>query len=87
MMLGHEHARQPRTRKVTFIADDRPPPPPIERGRTPAPRDDDAAALPTDARIKQKEKLKAENEAGIKPSQIPKKVEEGDGDCGEDLKD
>ena len=36
--------------------------------------------------VNKKKKLKAEKEAGIKPRKIPKKVEQGDDDCGEDLK-
>ena len=47
---------------------------------------DDVTALPTDSRIKQKERLKQEKEAGIKPRQIPKHVEDGHDDCGDDLK-
>ena len=42
-------------------------------------------AHPTEARIKQKEKLKAEKEAGIKPRKIKKHIEPGNDDCGEDL--
>eukprot|EP00959_Pyramimonas_sp_CCMP1952_P018118 383640-Pyramimonas_sp.AAC.1 len=34
-------------------------------------------ALPTDARLKQKEMQRADKEAGIKPRKIPKVVEEG----------
>eukprot|EP00959_Pyramimonas_sp_CCMP1952_P440603 9224553-Pyramimonas_sp.AAC.1 len=38
------------------------------------------------AAIKQKEKQKADKEAGIKPRKIPEIVEEGNDDCGDDLK-
>ena len=41
--------------------------------------------LPTESRIKQKERIKAEKEAGIKPRKIKKHVEDGNDDCGEDL--
>ena len=47
---------------------------------------DDVIALPTDSRNKQKERLKQEKEAGIKPRKIPKHVEDGHDDCGADLK-
>ena len=42
-------------------------------------------ALPTESRIKQKERLKAEKEAGIKPRQPSKHIKDGNDDCGEDL--
>eukprot|EP00959_Pyramimonas_sp_CCMP1952_P423116 8863216-Pyramimonas_sp.AAC.1 len=44
------------------------------------------AALPTDARIKEKETHKVDKEAGIKSRKIPKVVEDGNDDCGEYLK-
>eukprot|EP00959_Pyramimonas_sp_CCMP1952_P353349 7402947-Pyramimonas_sp.AAC.1 len=45
----------------------------------------DEQVLPTESRIKQKEKLKAEKEAGIKPRRIKKHVEDGNDDCGAEL--
>ena len=44
-----------------------------------------AEALPTDARIAQKERLKQMKEMGIKPKKRKQHVEEGTDDCGEDL--
>ena len=44
-----------------------------------------AEALPTDARIAQKERLKKMKEQGIKPQKRKQHVEEGNDDCGEDL--
>eukprot|EP00959_Pyramimonas_sp_CCMP1952_P245178 5124214-Pyramimonas_sp.AAC.1 len=44
----------------------------------------DEQVLPTESRIKQKERLKAEKEAGIKPRRIKKHVEDGNDDCGDD---
>ena len=41
--------------------------------------------FPTDARIKQKERLKAMKEQGLKPKKKRIYVEPGDDDCGEDL--
>ena len=41
--------------------------------------------FPTDARIKQKERLKAMKEQGLKPKKKKIYVEPGDDDCGEDL--
>eukprot|EP00959_Pyramimonas_sp_CCMP1952_P098475 2058797-Pyramimonas_sp.AAC.1 len=41
---------------------------------------------PTEPRIKQKERLKRDKEAGIKPRKIKKTIEAGDDDCGDDLK-
>ena len=35
--------------------------------------------------MRQKEMVKADEEAGIKPEKIPKRVEEGNDDCGDDL--
>ena len=43
-----------------------------------------AKAYPTDARIRQKERLKRDKEDGIKPKKRPKIVEEGNDDCGDD---
>ena len=45
-----------------------------------------ACAFPTEARIKQKERLKADKEAGIKPKKQKKHVEPGNDDCGDDLR-
>ena len=45
----------------------------------------EGTTLPTESRIKQKERFKAEREAGIKPRKIKKRVEDGNDDCGEDL--
>ena len=39
----------------------------------------------TDARIKQKEKLNNDKGAGITPKKIPKHVEDGEDDCGDDF--
>ena len=44
-----------------------------------------AEALPTDARIAQKERLKQMKELGVKPKKRKQHVEEGNDDCGEDL--
>ena len=41
--------------------------------------------FPTDARIRQKERLKAMKEQGLKPKKKKVYVEPGDDDCGEDL--
>ena len=42
-------------------------------------------AHPTEARIRQKEKLKKDKEAGIKPRKRKFKVEPGSDDCGDDI--
>ena len=85
--MGSGNIAVPRQRRVTIIEDDdRLPPPSIERGKALPTIHESETALPTESRIKQKEKLKAEKEAGIKPRKIPQKVEQGDDDCGEYLK-
>ena len=87
VLRGQGKDALPRTRRVTIIEDDdRLPPPSIERGNALTTIYESETALPTESRIKQKEKLKAEKEAGIKPRKIPQKVEPGHDDCGEDLK-
>ena len=53
---------------------------------TPVSQSQPRVALPTEARIKQKEKLSADTEAGIKPRRVTKQIEDGNDDCGEDLK-
>eukprot|EP00959_Pyramimonas_sp_CCMP1952_P288367 6030064-Pyramimonas_sp.AAC.1 len=68
----------------------------IERGRVPrsipecptlsSPGTAQQTVVLTDARIKQTEQHKADEEAGIKPRKIPQLVEEGNDDCGDDLK-
>eukprot|EP00959_Pyramimonas_sp_CCMP1952_P411411 8621069-Pyramimonas_sp.AAC.1 len=45
----------------------------------------DEQVLPTESRIKQKGRLKAEKEAGMKPRRIEKHVEDGNDDCVDDL--
>eukprot|EP00959_Pyramimonas_sp_CCMP1952_P335919 7033884-Pyramimonas_sp.AAC.1 len=45
----------------------------------------DEQALPTESRIKLKERLNAEKEAGIKLRRIKQHVEDGNDDCGDDL--
>ena len=40
---------------------------------------------PTEARLRQKERLKKDKEAGIKPNKRKKVVEEGNDDCGDDI--
>eukprot|EP00959_Pyramimonas_sp_CCMP1952_P026121 548312-Pyramimonas_sp.AAC.1 len=50
------------------------------------PETEQQTALSTYARIEQKGKQKADKEAGIKPRKIPKLVEEGNDDSGDDLK-
>ena len=42
-------------------------------------------SFPTEARLRQKEKQKADKEAGIKPKKRPQHIEHGDDDCGDDL--
>eukprot|EP00959_Pyramimonas_sp_CCMP1952_P454130 9469413-Pyramimonas_sp.AAC.1 len=86
---------RPRPRRVAFVDDDRLPPTSIERGRalrslpefpTLSSADvEQQTSRPTDARVKQKEKHNADKEAGIKPRKMPKIVEEGSDDCGDDL--
>eukprot|EP00959_Pyramimonas_sp_CCMP1952_P246358 5149546-Pyramimonas_sp.AAC.1 len=44
----------------------------------------DEQVLPTESRIKQKDRLNAEKEAGIKPRRMKKHVEDGNDDCGDD---
>ena len=44
-------------------------------------------AFSADARARQQEKLKAGKRAGVKREKIPKRVEGGSGDCGDDLSD
>ena len=44
-----------------------------------------ANSFPTEARLRQKEKLKRDKEAGIKPKKRKKIVEPGNDDCGDDL--
>ena len=44
----------------------------------------DEVTLPTESRIKQKERLKAEKEAGTNPRKIKEHIEDGSDDCGED---
>eukprot|EP00959_Pyramimonas_sp_CCMP1952_P117436 2454864-Pyramimonas_sp.AAC.1 len=51
-----------------------------------SPDTEQQTALPTDARNKQKEQQKVDKEAGNKPRGIPKLVEDGSDDCGEDLR-
>eukprot|EP00959_Pyramimonas_sp_CCMP1952_P446950 9358413-Pyramimonas_sp.AAC.1 len=45
----------------------------------------DEQVLTTESRIKQKERLKAEKDAGIRPRRIKKHVEDENDDCGDDL--
>ena len=40
---------------------------------------------PTDARVKQKERLKLMKEQGLKPKKKPKVIEPGNDDCGDDI--
>ena len=43
------------------------------------------SAYPTEARLRQKERLKKDKADGIKPKKRPKIVEEGNDDCGDDI--
>ena len=61
------------------------PPPSPRAARTSKILQVNAEALPTDARIAQKAKLKQMKELGIKPKKRKQHVEEGHDDCGEDL--
>eukprot|EP00959_Pyramimonas_sp_CCMP1952_P121043 2530772-Pyramimonas_sp.AAC.1 len=80
--LLRDGSSRPRPRRVAIIDDDRLPPLSIERGsvlpsipevrRLSLPEIEQQTALPTYARIEQKEKHKADKEAGIKPRKIPK---------------
>ena len=44
-----------------------------------------ATTLPTDARIRQNERLAKMKEAGIKPKKKYKYIELGNDDCGDDI--
>ena len=60
------------TVKVHAITDSVTPPSPI-------------SVLPTDARVRQKARLKAMKEAGLKPKKVQKPTEAGNDDCGDDI--
>ena len=92
VLLGDEPYQSPKDNRFVIL-DDCPSPLPTLALDTGTPSfstmgtqtGDDTTALPTESRIKQKERLKAEKEAGIKPRRIKKHVEDGDDDCGESL--
>ena len=87
-MLGNKpQARQPPQNRRVSLDDCPSPLPTLEVDRVPTTSfattmgtqtdTDDEQALPTESRIKQKERFKAEKEAGIKPRRIKKHVEDG----------
>ena len=63
---------------VHAIQDDMAPPFPITNPSS-------TTTLPTDARIRQKERLTKLKEAGLKPNKKPKFTEPGTDDCGDDI--
>ena len=80
---GHESARAP-PRWVGHVR------PVVAEGQTQPPLSgewsaENTTALPTDARLRQKAKLKKDKEAGIKPKKKKFAIEPGNDDCGEDL--
>ena len=80
--LGNEREARPKE-KVRVVIDDRLSPLPTSGRKPPI---EISENFPTEARIKQKEKQKADKEAGIKPRKIKKHIEFGNDDCGDDLK-
>eukprot|EP00959_Pyramimonas_sp_CCMP1952_P182137 3808033-Pyramimonas_sp.AAC.1 len=92
-MLGNEPAQSPQKPRRVII-DDCPSPLPtlaIVAGTRSSTTmgtqtgEQDERVLPAESRIKQKDRPKAEKEAGIKPRRIKKHVEDGTDDCGDDL--
>ena len=67
------------------IEDDSTSPLPIDPTPTTQTTSPSTTILPTEARLKQKQRLKEMKEQGLKPKKKTKVIEHGDDDCGDDL--